>query len=72
MRQAVDSLAPENARAFALYRRVMTRFFVDTQGAGAAFVRLTAAEDDEAFGELADRCAVIHDVMCPVRKSDGA
>ncbi len=73
MRQTVDALTPENARAWALFRTLATRFVFETHSVPTVLSRLTAEEEPELFAETVQRLAVIFDLVYPAKgPSDGA
>jgi hypothetical protein len=62
-------LSAENRDAWQLYGRVVSQFTVDGQCVGSVLQRLTASLDEETFGELYDRLAIVHQVLHPPRKA---
>lgn len=64
--EALDGLWPENRRAWALSRRVLTRFTFETGCVALALERLTSECDPEDWADLLTRLAIIYDEVNPV------
>lgn len=60
-------LDADNADAWHLYQRLVTRFAMETHTVGVQLARALADLDDEHAGELCDRLAILYDVLVPVR-----
>lgn len=69
----LDTLAPENARAWSLFHQLCARFVVDTGCTAAVLTRLTAETSAREYADLVARVALIFDVYYPPKRaSDGA
>lgn len=71
--ERIDALAPENAAAWTTFRRVVTRFHMDTHTVGVALASLTVGADPDDAADLMARLSLLYDVYYPPKKaSDGA
>ena len=69
---ALDDLAidQENAEAWQLFGRCVSRFTVDTHLAGTVFARLTGELSVEEFTDLAARFTLLYDALYPPDKRE--
>ena len=66
--EAIDGLHPENAEAWALFRRVVGRLVIDAGLASETLRRLTQDLSAADFADTLDRLTLIYDVVMPERK----
>jgi hypothetical protein len=67
MRQYLDSLDADNAAAWALFRRLSTRFVIERRLVPMLLARETTPLDDDDADDLIVRMSILHDAFFPVR-----
>jgi hypothetical protein len=65
VREALEGLWPENADAWRMFHRVVTRFAVDMHAGAEIMRRLAVDIDADDFGDLVDRFSLIYDLLYP-------